>query len=121
MSNLQEYIINITIFLNTTLVPFLFILAFVFFTVNVARYFIIGGSNQTEQEKAKKYAIWSISAFVLMISIWGIVNLLTTSFGLCYSGTLEPDYFGNQYDTGLPCNKVPTPTNRPYTSESYPF
>lgn len=90
--NIQTFFININEFLNTTIVPFLLSVAFLVFIWNVTRYFIIGGSNSDAQEKARSLALWGIIAFVVIISLWGMVNLLVAGFGLGNRGAVIPDY-----------------------------
>ncbi|MEY3784012.1 MAG: hypothetical protein RLZZ230_334 [Candidatus Parcubacteria bacterium] len=69
-------------FLNDVIIPFLLAIAFLFFVINVVRFFVIGGSNEEGQEKAKGLAIYSVSAFVIIVVFWGIINMLVSSFGL---------------------------------------
>jgi len=90
--NIQTFLTNILIFLNKSVIPFLLALAFVVFLWNVVRYFIIGGSNEDSQEKARSLATWGIMAFVIIVSLWGIVNLLVTGFGLGGPAPITPDY-----------------------------
>jgi len=113
MNSLQELLLAIAGFINATLIPFLFVIAFLAFIVNVFRYFILGGVNQTAQENARKYATWSIAAFVIMVSIWGIINMIASSLGFCRSGAVQPDYFGKSYDVSIPCSGIPLPSSRP--------
>jgi hypothetical protein len=89
--SIQILLKNILIFFDDVIVPFLIALAFLFFIWNVARYFIIGGANSEDQEKAKSLALWGIVAFVVIISILGIVNLLSSSLGFNNTPIL-PDY-----------------------------
>ncbi len=93
--NIQTFLGNILIFLNKTLVPFLIGIAFLIFLWNVVRYFIIGGSNEDDQEKARSLATWGIAAFVVMVSFWGIVNLVASGFGLT-GQPLTPDYMDSK-------------------------
>ena len=90
--NIQDFIKNSIVFLNKTIIPLLFALAFLFFIVNVARYFIIGGGNEEARKKAKTLALWGIIAFVVMVSVWGIVNLLVSGFGIGRNITPCPDF-----------------------------
>ena len=60
--NLQTLLTGLIKFLNESIVPALIALAFLFFIWNAARYFIIGGSNEDAQEKARSFALWSIIA-----------------------------------------------------------
>ena len=56
------------------------------------RYFIIEGANEKEHENAKSLALWGIMAFVVMTSIWGLVNLLVGEFGFVPQQPIVPDY-----------------------------
>ncbi len=79
--NIQAYLTEILKFLSDIIIPFLIGLAFLAFIWNAYRYFILGGTSEESQEKAKTFALWGIMAFVLIVSIWGIVNLLVEGFG----------------------------------------
>jgi Type IV secretion system pilin len=90
--NLQTFFVNIGTFLNGTLLPFIIALAGLFFIWNGARYFIIGGANPAEQEKARTLALWGVAAFVFIVSLWGIVNLLVNGLGFGGDYSSTPDY-----------------------------
>lgn len=90
--NIQTFLININVFLNEIIVPFLLSVAFLVFIWNATRYFIIGGSSSEGQEKARSLALWGIIAFVVILSLWGMVNLLVAGFGLGNRGAVIPDY-----------------------------
>jgi hypothetical protein len=92
--SVQGYITLITIFIGSTLLPFLFAIALLFFLVNTARFFIAGGNDAESQETAKRLALYGIGAFVFLISIWGIVNMLVSSFEIDDDQAKCPDYLG---------------------------
>ena len=89
---IQSLLFSFAVFISGTLVPLVFALAFFFFIYNTARYFILDAAKETERTKAKQFALWSIIAFVLMLSIWGIINLLVRDFGFMQSNPICPDY-----------------------------
>ena len=93
--DLQTFLIRFVVFLNTTFIPFLLAFAFIMFLWNMTRYFIIEGANEKEHEKAKSFALYSIAAFVVITSIWGIVNLFTGGFGFTSNQQITPDYIKN--------------------------
>lgn len=64
-------------FINGTLVPLVFAIAFLVFIWGVFKYFILGGGDEGSREEGKKLMLWGIIAFVVMVSIWGIVNIIT--------------------------------------------
>jgi hypothetical protein len=80
--NLQTYIATFISFLNGIVIPFMLGMAFLVFVINVFRFFILGGANSDSQEKARRLAVYGVGAFVFIIIFWGVVNLLTSSFGL---------------------------------------
>ena len=79
---INTFIGRITTFINNTLIPLVFAIALIVFIWGMFRFFIHKGAEDREQ--GKQLAIWSVVAFVLMVSIWGIVNLIAN--GLGFSG-----------------------------------
>jgi succinate dehydrogenase/fumarate reductase cytochrome b subunit len=88
----QQFVINFTTVLNTLIIPSLMALAFLFFVINAVRFFVIGSTSEEGRDKAKALAIYGISAFVLIITFWGIINLLTSSIGLDGTAQTVNDY-----------------------------
>ncbi len=86
------YLVRFSGFLSNVLLPTVFSLAFLFFIYNTARYYIIDASNQLDRAKAKNQALYSIAAFVFLVSLWAIVNLIAGSFNLNNTETC-PDYY----------------------------
>ncbi len=68
-------------FINFTLVPLVFALAFLLFLWGVFQYFF-WGSDPAKHEDGRKIMLWSVIGFVAMVTIWGIVNLLASGIGL---------------------------------------
>lgn len=84
----DDFFNNIGTFINNVLIPLLFAFALLFFIYGMFRYFILGGANDDDREKGKKVMIWSIVAFVLAVSIWGIVNIIA---GGLFTNNAPPD------------------------------
>lgn len=82
-------------FINYTLLPFLFALALLFFLVNVVRYFIYGSGEAEGRAQARRLALYGIAAFVILVSIWGIVHIFTSALGIGGDRAVCPDYFGD--------------------------
>ena len=68
-------------FINGTLVPLIFGLALLFFLWGVLKAFVIKGDEDSRSE-GKQYMVWAILGLVVMVSLWGIVNLLSGALGL---------------------------------------
>lgn len=90
--SLQVFITSTIKFLNTIIIPFLLGIGFLFFVINVIRYFVAGGSNEDDREKAKALAIYSVAAFVIIVTFWGIINMLASSTGLQGKNQPAQDY-----------------------------
>jgi len=60
-------------------VPFIISLAVVFFIYNVFMYVI--KENEDDKTKAKNQMIWGIVGIFVMVSIWGLVAILQSTFG----------------------------------------
>jgi hypothetical protein len=94
-ATLNTYIIEFGLFLNRFVVPMILALAFLFFVYNAVRFFVIGGASSESQEKAKTLALWGVLAFVFILSIWGLTNVLVAAFGVGGNQKICPDYYLN--------------------------
>ena len=81
VTNAQGLFAAALIILNYYLVPLIFGLAFLMFLWGVYRYFIAGGGNAEKVQEGQKFVLWSVIGFVLMFTIWGIINLLINTLG----------------------------------------
>lgn len=79
---LEVLLINIMLFINDILVPFIIAIGFLFFVWGMFQYFIAGGANEEKREAGKSLMIYATLGFVLIIIFFGIVNLITSSTGL---------------------------------------
>lgn len=89
---IQSFGTDLVVFLSGTVIPFLLAIAFVAFVYNIIRYFIVGAGNANAREDARRYALYSIAGFVLIVSIWGIVNLLVLGLGFDDNQPVCPDF-----------------------------
>lgn len=71
--------------INGVLVPLLFALAFIVFLYGVAKAYIFSIGNEEEVSKGHKLILWGIIGFVVMLSLWGLVNIVSNTFGLAGS------------------------------------
>lgn len=76
------FIIELGIFINTTLIPILLAVAFLVFIVGAVRFFLIAGDEYDDnKKKGKALMFYGIIAFVLIVSVWGIVRLFADGLG----------------------------------------
>lgn len=80
ISDVGTFVINT---INNVLVPVLFAIAFIVFLWGAFDTFILGASNDEVKERGKNLMLWGLIGFFVMVSIWGLVNILigTVSFG----------------------------------------
>jgi hypothetical protein len=76
ISDVGTFIINI---INNVLVPVLFSVAFIIFLWGAFTTFILGHGSDEVKEKGKNLMLWGLIGFFVMVSIWGLVNILTGS------------------------------------------
>jgi len=69
-------------FINETLIPLVFALALIVFIWGLFQSFIIGGANEEKRAEGKQLMMWGIIAFAVMVSVWGLVNILTGTLDL---------------------------------------
>ncbi len=70
------------------LIPLVFSLSFLLFLWGLFNFFFVGGGNAESREAGRQLMMWGIVAFVVMVSIWGIVSVVAYSFG--FSGGYVP-------------------------------
>lgn len=67
--------------INDVLVPVLFAVAFIVFLYGIAKAYIFSlGSDDVS--KGHKLMLWGLIGFAVMISVWGLVNVVANTFGL---------------------------------------
>ncbi|MDO8231642.1 MAG: hypothetical protein Q7T37_00340 [bacterium] len=69
--------------INNIFVPVIFAIAFIVFVWGAFETFIIGANDDEVKTKGKNLMLWGLIGFFVMVSVWGLVNILigTVSFG----------------------------------------
>lgn len=93
-AKLMEYKEFIATLINDIILPVLVAVAFIIFLFGVFKYFIVGAADPKKQEEGRQFVLWGVIGFVVIFSIWGLVNLIADTVGL------NPDD---------PINNAPTP------------
>ena len=78
---IDSFIGDISSFINGVLIPLVFAVALLVFIYGMFNYFILGGADEDSRSKGTKLMLYAILGFVLMVSIFGIVNLLANGLG----------------------------------------
>lgn len=69
-----------TCLISNAIIPLLFSAALAIFIFGVVKF--IGNSDSKEKEKGRDFMIWGIVGLFVMISVWGLVNVLNATFGV---------------------------------------
>jgi len=89
--SLQQLAISVIQFINGILVPLIFALAFIVFLWGVFNYFIAGGHDEEKKEKGKSLMLYGLVGFFVMVSVWGLVNILVGTFNLNNVIPVQPE------------------------------
>ncbi len=79
MNNLAELLSYATCLIGRGIIPLLFAVAIIAFIWGVIQY-VINPASSTKREEGGKYMLWGIVALFVMISVWGLVGILTNTF-----------------------------------------
>lgn len=78
-----EYIaIKIIVLINTVAVPLLLAVAFIMFLYGVAKAYIFSHGDPDEVKQGHQFVLWGVVGFAVMVSLWGLVNIVANTFGL---------------------------------------
>lgn len=78
---LQHLLDYATCIINKSVIPLIFALALAMFVWGVVQ-FVINSDEEAKKEKGKQFMLWGIIALTVMISVWGLVNILGDTFGV---------------------------------------
>jgi|SRR3989344_589103 len=76
---------------NSVLVPALIAIAFIVFLWGAYRYYIWNGADEAARAKGHSAMLYGVIGFVLLFSLWGIVNIFMGTLGLT-AGTRSPAF-----------------------------
>lgn len=80
---------QIVYIINNILVPVLFAVAFMVFLYGIAKTYIFSHGDGESVTKGHQLILWGLIGFVAMVSLWGMVNVVSNTFGL--EGVNTPD------------------------------
>jgi len=80
ITDVGQFVINT---INNIVVPVIFAVAFIVFLWGAFETFILGANSEDVKSKGKNLMLWGLIGFFVMVSVWGLVNILTgsVSFG----------------------------------------
>ncbi len=77
----NDFFDDVSSFINGTLIPLVFALALLVFIYGMFKYFILGGGDEGSRDEGKQLMLWAVIGFVMMVSIFGVVNLVAGGLG----------------------------------------
>jgi hypothetical protein len=80
-------VIDTVIGLMNKVVPLLIGIAVLVFLWGVLKYVIAGSDDAGKRAEARGFMIWGIVSIFIMVSVWGLVGILQTSFGIDNTGS----------------------------------
>ncbi|MBP6883738.1 MAG: hypothetical protein KBC06_00700 [Candidatus Pacebacteria bacterium] len=83
-SNLQSLINYVICIISKSVIPLIFALALAMFIWGVVQY-VINSDEEAKKEKGRQFMLWGIIALVVMVSVWGLVKIVGTTFGIEYA------------------------------------
>ncbi|HUY62761.1 MAG TPA: hypothetical protein VMV50_03165 [Candidatus Paceibacterota bacterium] len=89
---LQYYRDTIVWVINSVIVPVLIAVAFIVFLYGVYKYFIQGAASDTERETGRKFVMWGVIGMVIIVSFWGVVNIVKDTLIPSTANNTAPAY-----------------------------
>jgi hypothetical protein len=80
-NSLLDILIWLKCVIGAAIIPLIFTLAFLYFLWGMVM-FIKGADDVKKREESKKFIYWGIIGLTVMIAVWGIVQIVTSTFGL---------------------------------------
>jgi hypothetical protein len=78
--DLQSFFLVFLNLINNALIPLVVALAVLAFLWGIVVYVL--ADSDSAKEKGRNFMIWGIVGIFVMVSVWGLVAVLTGSFGL---------------------------------------
>ncbi len=78
--SLLDILVWVKCVITSIIIPLIFTLAFLFFLWNVIRF--MNASDSRNKEEAKERMWWGIIALFVMLSVWGIIKILSNTLGI---------------------------------------
>lgn len=101
---IESYSRDIINIINGIIVPVLLAIAFIVFIWGVYKYFILGAADEKSRTDGKQFTFWGVIGFVVIFSVWGLVNIVIQALNLNSGNTPRPPTFNVSPSTGSSSN-----------------
>jgi hypothetical protein len=78
----QDLLCYITKIINDAVIPLIFAIATVAFVWGVVQFFFLNPSEESKKAQGRQFMIWGIISLAVMLSVWGLVGLLGSTFNI---------------------------------------
>ena len=78
----QNLLCYITGIINDSIIPLIFALAVVSFVWGTVQFFILNAEDEKKREQGRQFMIWGVVALAVMLSVWGLVEMLGSTFDI---------------------------------------
>lgn len=79
-ADVDSLILKVNQYIINPFIAFLFVLATLIFLEGVVRFYIAG--DEKTREDGKRHIMWGIVGMFIMVSVFGIMNLIINTFGI---------------------------------------
>jgi len=80
-SSIGKILNYFTCLIKESVMPLLITLAVVGFIWGVIQFFL-GAENEDKRKKGKQFMIWGLIAIFVIVSVWGLVGVISSTFGI---------------------------------------
>lgn len=87
---LTAYGSGLVFVVNAILLPVVVAIAFIVFLWGVYKFFILDASDETAKGDGRRFVLWGLVGFVVIFSVWGLVNIVAGTFSLPLGGVAPP-------------------------------
>lgn len=87
---IKPYFDSITGVINNLIIPALIAIAFIVFLWGVFNYFILGAADEKKRTDGRQFVLYGIIGFVIILSVWGLVNLVRDTLNLTGTSPTPP-------------------------------
>lgn len=81
---LGDLISYVSCIISHSVIPLIFVLAIASIVWGIVQY-VINNDEEAKKAKGKSFMIWGIIALSVMVSVWGLVSILTDTFNIDFS------------------------------------
>lgn len=81
IQSLADFLNFFTCLISKSVIPLLIAVALVLFIWGVLK-FILNADDSAKREEGRLFIVWGLIGLFVMVSIWGIVNILNSTFGV---------------------------------------